>query len=608
MIRGAVLIGAACLATYLPAASAQIAVADTVFIVPGSHLDVGFTGPISEVRARRVAILDNAIAAARRDRSFVWFEEGGWSVEAWLDHYHADPARIAELRALVQRHQIGVGATMLSPYAAGFPGALRFLTMHLDRVQRELGVRPDVAVLNDVPGVPEAYVDALARAGIHYLLMGPNLVFSRPLTAPITSGPFYWETASGAKILVDVDTNGYSAAITRWGLPPACLRAMNPREFPPNVSGDQILGAAVGGALQRHATSSPLGIIQQALDNDDPECAVPLPAALREWNTHSSTVRLIASQPDVFFHHLEAQLGSRIPVHRGEWGADWDLLRMSEPVWSWRLRRAIARIPANAPDALRIAAISVADHNVGLGPRWEDGIPESEARRHIADVAALYRQVVTAASGPGALTAVPPAVPIPRGPRDARWSAIVGDAAHAVRVRAGPAFLTEFAGDSAVVVPTPIAVGADARQIVAHVTIDRVALERRLGTRYQAVIEVPLHAPISALRWGASDSPDALAGRWLSGAPPDHIVSPAGVRVNGPGWTIAAHGPLLIGWALRPDAVDPKITWLEALAVVHAVEGRVTGGAPLRLPFAVAYPGEPAVPAFDLVLDRLSPP
>src|ERR1019366_10396981 len=98
-----------------------------------------------------------------------------------------------------------VGATLLSPYAAAFPDALHLLTLHLDRIQRELGRRPAVSVVNDVPAVPEALVDALAAAGIKYLLMGPNLVFSGPLPLAVTRDPFYWESANGARVLVSMD-------------------------------------------------------------------------------------------------------------------------------------------------------------------------------------------------------------------------------------------------------------------------------------------------------------------------------------------------------------------------------------------------------------------
>src|SRR5689334_15216097 len=69
----------------LPVAVAAQGNRDTVFIVPGAHLDLGFTAPISEVREQRIHILDRAIQMALHDSSFVWFEEGGWSVDAWLD-------------------------------------------------------------------------------------------------------------------------------------------------------------------------------------------------------------------------------------------------------------------------------------------------------------------------------------------------------------------------------------------------------------------------------------------------------------------------------------------------------------------------------------------
>ena len=45
---------------------------ETVFVVSSSHLDIGFTAPPLEVRAQRVRILDEAIAAARADTGVRW--------------------------------------------------------------------------------------------------------------------------------------------------------------------------------------------------------------------------------------------------------------------------------------------------------------------------------------------------------------------------------------------------------------------------------------------------------------------------------------------------------------------------------------------------------
>ncbi|MGH7583276.1 MAG: hypothetical protein ACREL5_08645 [Gemmatimonadales bacterium] len=575
---------------------------DTVFVVPGSHLDLGFTAPLTTVRDERIRIIDRAIDLAHADPGFVWFEEGGWTVEAWLDHYHGDPMHIAQLRTLVRQGRIGVGATLLSPYAAAFPGALHLLTMHLDRIQRELGRRPTVAVVNDVPAVPEALIDALAAAGIHYLLMGTNLSFSAPLPASVTQDPFYWQTARGNRVLVAIDPHGYTTGLTNWLLPPDCVRAMDPRHFA-GTSDEQILAFGVGGQLKALTTTEPLTIIEDELDNADPSCVAHLDDAAHTWNLRQNVARLVPALPDEFFRHLEARRRDQLAVRRGEWGGEWDLLRMSEPVWSWRLRRAIAAIKPTTPADLKLAAVAVTDHNVGLGPRWIDGLPANAAEQHIADVAQLYRRVVSGLLGRAALTSVPAPLPQPRSTRwPAAWARIVGTPPGVARVRAGPAFLYPFVADTAAVANVPVGVAADDSRLLVRTVIDRALLERSLGPRYQAVIEITLRAPMSSVKLAPLDSPDAIAGRWLLGSPWQKVIAPSGVRVAGPGWAFTAHSPLLIAWTLTRDPTDPSLTRLQALAVVNAVRGVVAGGA-LQLPIPQMYPGEPVAPTFELELD-----
>jgi len=586
------------------AASAQRPV-DTVFVVPGSHLDLGFTGPISAVRLSRIRTIDQAIEAATADPSFVWFEEGGWSVEQWLDQYHNDPKRIARLRSLVMANRIGIGATLMSPYAAAFPDALRLLTLHLDRIQRELGRRPTVAVINDVPAIPETIVDALAAAGIHYLLMGTNRVFSSPLPPAVTSAPFYWESAKGARVLASIGPSGYSTGLMQWLLPPDCVRFFDPQHFPATMSDDSILTLGVGREVAERAASQPLTIVQHALDNNTPGCALHLDAAAARWNARKNATKLVIATPEIYFRHLEQRQGKSLRVLHGEWGGDWDLLRASEPVWSWRLREAMRTLKPDASRALRIAAATATDHNVGLGPRWQDGSAIDVARAHIAEVAQLYRNVVSGAMGEAALKRVPTPITPPVGNAwPAAWRQILGEQRDAARVRAGPAFIYPFVDDAAPTAAVPLSVIADEHRLVLHAVIDRVALERTLGPRYQAVIEITIEAPIGSLTISPDSSRSGLAGKWLLGTPAQRIVAPEGVRIAGPGFTIHAHGPLLIGWTLRADPKNPGRTRLQALAVVHAVEGTISNGQKLRLPFGEMYPGEPPVPAFDLEIIR----
>ncbi|HEX3926711.1 MAG TPA: hypothetical protein VHW65_01835 [Gemmatimonadales bacterium] len=580
--------------------------ADTLFVVPGSHLDLGYTAPLSVVRDERVHIIDLAIADAERDPGFVWFEEGGWSVEAWLDHYHADFARIALLRSLVMSGRIGVGATLLSAHGAAFPAALHLLTMHLDRIERELGRRPVVAVLNDVPSAPEALVDALAAAGIHYLLAAPNQTFTAPLPATLVQRPFYWESSRGARVLTYIDPDGYMSGAARWGLPPQCARAFNPRLFPRDASDAQVLAAGAGQEFAHRAGALPIDIVQDSYDNWEPDCAEQLPATVRQWNAGHRDEQIVLATPERYFRQLERRFGSRLPVRRGEWGGDWDRLRATEPVWSWRLRRAMGAVTATTPYAARLALATVLDHNVGLGPRWAGNVSAAIAMQHVHEVAALYHDAVSGVLGAAGVNAVPPPLAAPAARQwPAAWSPLVGARDGVARVRIGPGFPHARVDDSLVIVPSDVRVAADPARLLASVRLDRPALEARAGDHFRAVLEIRLAVPRDSVRIAPASVADAIDNHWLRGAAPATIVSPDGVRVIAPGFSLDARGPLLIDWSLARDPTDPRVTWLQAVAFLDALDGQVDTGV-LRAPFAALYPGEPPVTDFELELTRVA--
>ncbi len=567
--------------------------ADTVFVVPGSHLDIGYTAPPSAIQALRISSLDAAIDAAEHDPRFEWFEEGGWAVEAWLDHYHDQPDQIARLKKLVMSGRIGVGATLLSAHAAAFPGALQLLTMHLDRIQRELGRRPTVAVVNDVPAVPEALVDALAAAGIHYLLAGPNLTLSPALPAALVGHPFYWESASGSRVLVDIEPDGYTAGMADWGLPPECARVVNPGRFPSGANADQVLQLGVATELAHRVDTLPLTLVQDETDNGDPSCAVRLPDAVAEWNASGHATAIAIATPDVYFAHLLTRFGTRLPVRRGEWGGDWDVLRATEPVWSWRLRQAMEAIGPNTSYPQLMSLATVIDHNIGLGPRWAPYLSPQDAAHHVADVAALYRQAVSGVLGPQAVSMLPPPPALPAaGTWPPSWQAVIGAAAGAARVRVGPGFPHRDVEDSMVTLDVPVTVRADAGTLVVRTRLVRSQLAQRFGPTFRAVVELRLAAPFGALQLAPLDSPDAVAGRWLLGAAPVTVIAPGGVRVADTAWSIDVSGPVAMAWSLVPGGHESGESWLQVLAFEEADEGPAQGGV-IRAPFAALYPGEP---------------
>lgn len=574
---------------------------NTVYLVPGSHLDLGYTAPIASIRAQRIQLIDDAIEMAGRDPGFVWFEEAGWTVDAWLDEHQEDPARISRLRALVQERRFGIGALLLSGYPAAFPEGLPLLTMHLDRIEAELGVRPDVAVVNDVPSVPSSFRDALVRAGVSRLLMGPNEVFTPPLPEPLSRRPFRWTSPEGGYVDVFVDPDNVSAGYERWGLPPACARLFQPERFGITTSDDEVLARGVAHGEARVLAAGADLVVQHAFDNWDTSCAQGLPDAVRRWNQISKRVQVRLALPSAYFNALPAP-----PVRHGEWAMDWDVIRASEPVWTWRLRQAMAAVDATTPRAARRSLAESMEHNVGIGPRWAPQLGMAQATRHVAGVEALYRAAVTSVLGPAAADALPGPLPRPAaGPWPAEWAAWLGPHDEVARLRAGSAPLSSMVAPLDSTWPAPVVVEADPGRLVARTHVDRIAVGKALGSRHRVVLEMAIRQPRSALALSLVGNADAERHGWLTGRVPEAVVSPAGVVVRGAdGLAIRARGPLVLAWGLQADARDPSLTWLQALVVLNATHAEV-GHQPVRLPFEELYPGEPAQFDVEIELERI---
>ena len=98
---------------------------ETIFVVPGSHLDLGFTDTPRRVLEWRAILLDDAIQAALESPEFYWFEEAALAFDAWWSRNRDEHELLDEVRRLFHRGQIGVGATRSVAYARNSSTRLR---------------------------------------------------------------------------------------------------------------------------------------------------------------------------------------------------------------------------------------------------------------------------------------------------------------------------------------------------------------------------------------------------------------------------------------------------------------------------------------------------
>ena len=566
---------------------------------------MGFTDTPSRVRERRIAILDEAIDAAESDSDFYWFEEGAWAFDAWHEHHRTNDSRLGLARRLLQSGRLGIGATWVSPLVAGMPEGLRVLTFHLEELDRDFGYRPSVALLNDSPSYPEALIDALAARGVRYLLVGANMFVSAPLPARLVRTPFWWESASGARVLTYVDPDGYTTGFTRWGIEPGCARAFEPERFPADTDDLATMSRAITAMLE--ATPSPYDalVVQHAFDNWDPECATRLPDALRRWNASGRRPHLQLAPPDHYFRHIEERYGTALPVYRGEWGGQWDAQRVAgAPISFWRLREAARALAPDAPRETKVAIATALDHNVGFGPpTW--GFTDSQVRDNGRENAELIARAVRLSLGTDALQALPPVVGLPPpGPLPAPWLQVLASGAKPARVRVGPRFVGPFVLGNGRELEIPVEFSADEEHLVLHTRLDRTAIPGTADGAVYVVLEIPFRARREDLRLAPEGSPSALVGEWLREGPPNGIViGPDGVRLIGLPLQIKVTSPVVLSWTLVPDREEPATTWLQGLLVAQSELCELKGGEKVVFPYSVLYPGEPAILDVGVVLE-----
>ncbi len=568
---------------------------DIIYVVAGSHFDVGFNDLPSLVREHRIRAIDDAIAAAGRDPDFHWTEDGGWGFGGWLERYRGDASRIKDARRFLRNGQLSVSAVWVNPHASAFWEYLGLLTSHLDELEQVLHYRPAVAILNDSPSYPEAIVDALAACGVRYVLVGPNMAFTRPLPEKLVRTPFWWESAKAARVLVYIDPDSYLGVAGLWGIDPDAARFFHAELFPRNQRPLETMQSGIRRMLGKNPSHYNAVIVQHACDDCSIEHAKKVAGFMRMWNReHRQPVLVSASAAD-YFRHIEARYGSELPVYRGEWGGQWDNPRAGCPVWTWRLREAMKVVRPDSPAEMKIALATAMDHGLGLGPGWPGMFTEEQTLKHAGEQALVFARAVEFAAGKAAMSALPPLASLPRtDPPPPVWQEILSGPT-AVRLRAGQNLIQPFVGEDAPVSDALLEVGADMTRFIAKARIDRSRIPGSDLKNVAVVMEFPLRAPADKLRVAPEGSPSALAGRWLLGEPPPQVVAPEGLRVIGLAHALRVRSPEVFVYTLVPDRGRADITWLQALLVRQSTLCEFRGKKTKAVPFEVLYPGEPKV-------------
>jgi len=282
----------------------------TIFVVPHTHLDVGYTdyqGKVAETQAR---VLTQAGALIREHPDFRFSIDGSWNLQQLLDT--RPEAKQREIIDLIRSGKIAMPAqycNLLTGYAS-LETLYRSLYQSKE-LARHYGLPFEYANITDVPTYSGSYPSVLAGSGVKYWVAASNND-----RAPVFNfdhwnekSPFWWIGPDGKKVLFWYSRH-YMQVQTLFGLPPQLnavreslpiyLQAYSEPNYKPDVA--LVYGTQV--------------------ENTD---LFPSTATFAdEWNKEYAYPKLTYSTFSDFFHYIEQHYGRDLETFQGDGGGYWE--------------------------------------------------------------------------------------------------------------------------------------------------------------------------------------------------------------------------------------------------------------------------------------------
>lgn len=285
----------------------------TLYLLPHSHVDIGYTEHQSEIEKKQVRNLVRALELIRATADYPegarykWNVEVLWPVESFLRE--ATPERRQEFFAAVRQGQLGLQA-MYGNVLTGLcrPEELLQLFAYATRLGRECGTPIDNAMISDVPGYTWGVISAMAQAGVKYWSLGPNFRDRIGATRVAWEDkPFYWIGPSGKeKVLCALPYYGYALS----HLTPPERKSSRVMEFLDYL----------------HEIHYPYDIVHWRWagygDNAVPD--ETLPDWVKAWNEQHAAPRLIIATCAEAMRAFEQRWKDRLPRAAGDWTPYWE--------------------------------------------------------------------------------------------------------------------------------------------------------------------------------------------------------------------------------------------------------------------------------------------
>lgn len=284
----------------------------TIYLVPHSHNDIGYTHIQSEVEKIQHENILKALELIESTKDypeearFCWSAEVLWAFKSFWEKVDNDTKR--RLIESIKESRFELPALFANQLTGLCNGEeLIHLLDEAVKITKEIGITIDTALITDVPGYTWGIIPVLGKHKVKYFYCAPNLEWRVGDIRQVWGDkPFYWVSQCGNyRVLTYIGLAGYSwffggleqfsDRITDY------LSALVEREYPYDM------------VISRYCIVS---------DNGPPD--ERLPDFVINWNKTHKTPKLIISTAGKALKTFEEKYGSQLPTFAGEITPYWE--------------------------------------------------------------------------------------------------------------------------------------------------------------------------------------------------------------------------------------------------------------------------------------------
>lgn len=307
----------------------------TIYVMPHSHFDYGYTHPQPMLRELQKDYLDQVIDLCERTENNNEGEAFCWTIEAnavlvdWLKD--SSNESVDRLRNLIMNGQIAVTALPYHSTPMANLDELWDLFQDIPFIEKRLDYKIRTAINHDVNGQPWPLAELMLQAGVDFYLTGINVHFGGiPFERPCA---FLWETPAGDRLrcFLGEHYSLFSQFAKSETLPTLMAKGGSDEDIYKHMR--QGLAAYEEALAQRTwdqdyyfltMTNPPL------YDNNSPDTF--LPQAIQIYNRLSSDQKIkIITVDQLRTISLESQKTEELEVKRGDWTDYWNFGAGSTP-------------------------------------------------------------------------------------------------------------------------------------------------------------------------------------------------------------------------------------------------------------------------------------